>query len=935
MKKFKIFIIIGAIVCSLFAFAGCGKDKLSTPTDFGIQDVHVLTWAEVEGARSYMVEVADAETGEVIDTKKRTQENFSMSGKAEGFYKIRVKAVGDGRSREDSDWSLAYDFHKQYETGCIYKLINDNTAYEISGAGTANGEFEIEEYYLNKPVVRIAEKAFRKKASIKKVTIGANVREIGANAFDSCVDLETVELPSGLKVLGENAFKSCKKLQSIAIPDSLTVIPTYAFAACTSLRSLDLGAGVVSIGEEAFSNCSELTSLTIPDSVQTIALYAFWDCDLLEEVTFGSGLTQIGDHAFYQCEALEYLNFASESSLKTIDSHAFAETGIISLTLPNGVTQIGDHAFWKDASLTAVDLPDTLMDLGAYAFYMTPYYQKQIDDEEDYIYVDDWLVEVSQSMKESISVIDVDTLKPLTAGIAAQVFFNAPKLGRVALASSVRVIGDYAFGNCDSLWKISTNGLVEIGDFAFYSCDKLQQLYFNEGLKRIGMGAFYKCINVINNALTPKDLLPNSLESIGTYAFKDTGLWTDGYDKTTGVVYAGNWVVGYNSEVGVPGSILLDEGTRGIADYAFFGCASLQDVTGLESNDLRYIGMGAFYGCEKLGSVNLGSKVTRIEDYTFYKCSSLFQVSFSQSMTYIGRSAFYKCKKLYTVDRYGDLSKSRVSYIGPNAFYGCTNLESFNFGRYVEYIGEKAFYQCSSLTEITIPDKVTDIKDYTFYRCDGLETVDLGENVEKIGAYAFSGCNSLQRLDISGKITTVSDYAFYKCKGLQVLNVGDSVNTIGEFAFYGASELGKLNLSKELESVGAYAFAGCGSLSSVLLYEDMQLEANAFYGCQALTIYTEAESIPEKWNRYFNTSYRPIIMNCTLSEDKSYVVSVHITEETLAYGKALGRLMAPRCEGHYFEGWALEDGGEVVYSADGLRDVPVGTVVYAVWNAQA
>lgn len=930
MKKWKIFIIIGAIVCSMFAFVGCGKGKLATPTDFGVQEVHILTWAEVEGARSYMVEVADAETDEVLDTSKCTQERFSMSGKQEGYYKIRVKAVGDGRSRKDSDWSSTYNFHKQYETGCLYKLINDNTAYEITGAGTANGQVIIEDYYLNKPVMRIADKAFRKESSITKVVLGANIREIGENAFDSCVDLESIIFCGGLNSIGKNAFKSCKKLQAIAFPDSLKEISEFSFDSCSSLRSIDFGDGVETIGEQAFSKCSELTDLILPDSLKNISSYSFWGCSSLRTVSLGDGLLQIGDRAFFQCGLLNNIQFSNKSSLQNIDAYAFSETGIEDLVLPSGVVSIGEYAFSKSSALKSVDLPDTLMDLGMNAFKGTPYYQQQVDKNEDFIYIDDWLVQVSETLKKTISVIDVNTFKPLTAGIAEQVFMGAPKLGRVALAKSVRVLGSSAFAYCNSLWKISTEGLVEIGDYAFFSCEKLQQLYFNEGLKRIGIGAFYKCINVINNALDPKGLLPNSVQSIGTYAFKDTGLWQDG-ENNNGVVYAGNWVVGYNPDQMFTTTVVLDEGTRGIADYAFFG-APIMNISGVASSSLRYIGKGAFMYCQDLGSIDLGSKITRVEDYTFYACDTLFQVSLSQSLTYIGDYAFAGCERLYNVDRDNDLPKSQLSYIGKNAFSGCTNLASFNFGRYVEYIGEKAFYKCENLKEIAIPEKVTEIKDYTFYRCSTLETVDFGKNLEVIGKYAFSGCNALRSLEVSGKISTVSDYSFYKCQGLQTLNLGDSVKSIGEFAFYGATELGILNLSSNVESVGSYAFASCGTLSSVLISESTRFDANAFYGCQMLTIYTEATQLPEKWNDYFNSSYRPIILNCTLSDDKTYVISVEITENTLAYGKALGRLMAPRCEGATFGGWALEEGGEVIYTADGLKNAMIGSVLYAVWK---
>ena len=71
----------------------------------------------------------------------------------------------------------------------------------------------------------------------------------------------------------------------------------------------------------------------------------------------------------------------------------------------------------------------------------------------------------------------------------------------------------------------------------------LSQILFGEGLKKIGAYAFYGCSLLDNSALAGSSIIPDSVTSIGTYAFKNTALWKK--PTSSGVVYAGNWEVGY------------------------------------------------------------------------------------------------------------------------------------------------------------------------------------------------------------------------------------------------------------------------------------------------------------------------------------------------------------------------------------------------------
>ena len=132
--------------------------------------------------------------------------------------------------------------------------------------------------------------------------------------------------------------------------------------------------------------------------------------------------------------------------------------------------------------------------------------------------------------------------------------------------------------------------------------------------------------------------------------------------------------------------------------------------------------------------------------------------------------------------------------------------------------------------------------------------------------------------------------------------------------------------------MGRYAFKDCTALSSVLLRSTIEeIGDHAFYDCTSLTVYTDATSNLGNWDKYLNSSYRPIVWGCTLSADNSYVVSVTITAQTLQFGEML-QFGAPKQGNVSAFGWATTEGGEVVYSPEQIIGVPVGTTLYAVWG---
>jgi len=81
-----------------------------------------------------------------------------------------------------------------------------------------------------------------------------------------------------------------------------------------------------------------------------------------------------------------------------------------------------------------------------------------------------------------------------------------------------------------------------------------------------------------------------------------------------------------------------------------------------------------------------------------------------------------------------------------NAFNNCSGLTNVTIPNSVTNIGSDAFYGCSSLSSIEIPNSVTSIGRYVFSSCSGLTSVTIGNSVTSIGLGAFESCSMLTEI---------------------------------------------------------------------------------------------------------------------------------------------------------------------------------------------
>ena len=167
------------------------------------------------------------------------------------------------------------------------------------------------------------------------------------------------------------------------------------------------------------------------------------------------------------------------------------------------------------------------------------------------------------------------------------VYQNA--IQKVEIGDNVTSIGNYAFGNCNSLSSVTIpDGVTSIGNYAFGSCNSLSSVTIPDGVTSIGNYAFGSCYSL--SSVT----IPDGVTSIGTSAFDSCNSLS---------------------------SVTIPDGVTSIGISAFNSCYSLSSVT--IPDGVTSIGTYAFYSCNSLSSITIPDGVTSIGDYAFQYCSGV------------------------------------------------------------------------------------------------------------------------------------------------------------------------------------------------------------------------------------------------------------------------------------------------------------------------
>lgn len=135
-------------------------------------------------------------------------------------------------------------------------------------------------------------------------------------------------------------------------------------------------------------------------------------------------------------------------------------------------------------------------------------------------------------------------------------------------------------------------------------------------------------------------------------------------------------------------------------------------------------------------------------------------------------------------------------------------------GEKVVSIGEGAFQQCEKLTQVKLPDTLTEIQNGAFYYCFALESVDIPDSVTEIGSFAFSNCWALRNVTLPQDLTVLADHVFYYDIGLEEVTLPPHLEELGALALANCISLHTVHVPESLRTIQDGAFISCASLKS-------------------------------------------------------------------------------------------------------------------------
>ena len=716
---------------------------------------------------------------------------------------------------------ITYDLDTYSKTAKVLSVSQDAESITIPAIVT----YEEENYEVTGLEYDVT---FAGNINLKSVTIEMSLDEVPNSFFEGCTKLSSVKLPESVTFIGYLSFSGCESLTSLSfLPKSVTKVASMAFYKCTGLEEIVIRKGVT-YTSDAFDGCSGVASVIIeavesnvfigyggftslksvriedcdaplsvslPDDAPIEELYIGRNIGLgfnktnLRTVTFGEKVTYVPEGMFDGASALSSVNWGN--NIKWIGARAFYGANLVDLSLPANVDSLAAGAFDENHALATVKLPSSLRYLGS-----------------------NFSGSAISEIKLPESLVYFDGLQ------------DCDLITHVVIPDGVKEIGALGFSSCKILEEVVIGKNVEsIGLSLFENSKKVQNIYYNGTLSdwcRIDIGNqsddsfgknFYVKTDAGSYSAITDLVIPDDIEVVKTNTF--SGLQS------------------FNS-VTIPNHV------RKIDEYAFGGCNMKTLYVNADSVAYR-----AFYGCNNMQAVTLGTNVKVLEGNAFE--------AMYKAVTYEGDMKSWmnlpkgglNCGEL-TID--GELivdfspEQYSINEIPAATFKGCTSLKTVNLPYGVKEIGGMAFFECNNLTEVTAKG-VTKIGDYAFAYCDNLSKANMflgnatrGSNSEAIyiGTSAFSGCTKLGEIVLPDNIAYIGSYAFdntlwfnnlsdgpvylgsilYTYKGEMpentTITVKDGTTMICEWAFSSQYNLIGISLPQTIANIGDYAFSYSG-----------------------------------------------------------------------------------------------------------------------------
>ena len=635
-----------------------------------------------------------------------------------------------------------------YKTN-ISKITIPESVSSIGGIAFA--DTPLKSITLPNNLISIGQNAFSG-TQLTTVVLPSKIKTLENEAFGEIANLVSVNIPLSLES-GYNAFSNSKKLENVIIEDGREKIPA-GLLSNIGIKTFTLPSTIKTIENNAFAQNDYLSEIVLNNALETIDDRAFANANL-KHVKLPDSLTYLGRGAFENNHSLTEVIFSKK--LRNISENAFANTGLIKLEVPSNIEEIHSGAFYNTKlsdlilsegiqriassafvgnQLKVIELPASLQYLGSSAFgnssklrvvkiksnvEFDKYYD--VDTNSPFSYQDYYSDEISKQRPESIfvnfeggvskvsdylfngvtpvkSVTFKDNINLTEIGAHA---FEGTSLTFLTLPDTVETLGEFAFGNINTLNSVNIPEKLTTADRAFAGSKKLNELRNKiEGI-RIPDGMFE------NTGLTTF-IVPSGIKEIGKYAFRN--------NKSTAISFEDHQE-GFKD-------VILPVGLTKIDSRAF------------ESTEIGYydipdtvseIGDGAFRFNPNLKSIKLPSELKALKGYLFEGNKGM--------------------KQLVIPDK--------VESIDTNAFVNMEGLENVYIPASVTKIGEKLIANKDKVTFHVVSGSYAE----TYLKANGFKTVEAGDEYkhynDSIVTKAILRTTS-QNLKLSGNLSLRLEY---------------------------------------------------------------------------------------------------------------------------------------------------------------------------------
>lgn len=535
------------------------------------------------------------------------------------------------------------------------------------------------------------------------------------------------------------------------------------------------------------------------------------------------------------------------------------------------VTGVSSNAFYKSTEVRTVKLPNTIKEIGSYAFGYC------------------------------VNLVEVNIPEGVI-GINAGTFYCCKKMVSLQLPSTIKNIGNEAFIDCVSLEKINIPGECEnIGNDAFSWCLALKTLTIEDGITPLELGYAYNFGPMWQSYMEPyyypskfyrglfNDCPLENLYVGRNIIYDNTGhlqspfeycyyRQEDSFGKPiihrNGKYYKnvtfGNNVTEIHSQLfsnaSIP-NIILPDNLRLIGDKAFYGavrqssltipekCDSIGDNAFASSNGTLLnidckspnpprIALGTFSGQNLILSVPYGCRdVYKSARYwkTHILCDpadEVVDITLKHANSLYGKLAFNDLepgdvarlkisgilgdddwRTIAEMSALYDLDLSGVTCENISVISGVTsNLMHLKFPQGLKVISQDLFSNGHLMGTVEIPESCDSIKSYAFAHSPISKLIISGPTVVEDGAFNF--CRNLKEISISGGAKLLKESFEYVTnaydlnEGLETLIIGDGV-IAEDNSFYYCKHLTNIIFEGQVDSIADGAFTDCNKVENI------------------------------------------------------------------------------------------------------------------------